>query len=44
MNIKYYYDKKYKTLFIKINDYAMIYFHKNYNILSIIILDKKFNQ
>ena len=41
---KYYYDRKHQSLFMKIDDYALIKLHHDYNISTIEVLDKKLNQ
>ena len=41
---KYYYDRKHQFLFMKIDDYALIKLHHDYNISTIEIFDKKLNQ
>ena len=41
---KYYYDRKHQFLFMKIDDYALIKLHHDYNISTIEILDKKLSQ
>ena len=41
---KYYYDRKHQFLFMKIDDYALIRLHHEYNILTIDVLNKKLNQ
>ena len=44
MNVKYYYDRKYQSLFMKIDDYVCIRLYHDYNISIIAILNKKLNQ
>ena len=39
MTSKYYYDRKHQLLFIKIDDYALIRLHHDYNISTIEVLD-----
>jgi hypothetical protein len=41
---KYYYNRKHQFLFMKIDDYALIKLHHDYNISTIEIFDKKLNQ
>ena len=41
---KYYYDRKHQFLFMKIDDYALIKLHHDYNISTTEILDKKLSQ
>ena len=42
MNVKFHYDKKHQSLFIKSKNYVLIRLHKNYNILFVI--NKKIDQ
>ena len=42
INVKFHYDRKYQSLFIKSKDYVLIRLHKNYNILFVI--NKKIDQ
>lgn len=44
MHAKYTYNEKHQFLFIKIKNFAFIRLHRNYDILSIVILEKKFSQ
>ena len=41
---KYYYDRKHQFLFMKIDDYALIKLHHDYNISTTEVLDKKLSQ
>ena len=41
---KYYYDRKHQFLFMKIDDYALIRLHHDYNISTTEVLDKKLSQ
>ena len=43
MNVKYYYDEKHQSLFMKFDDYALIRLHREYDILFTTILNSKFN-
>jgi hypothetical protein len=42
--MKHYYDRKHQSLNLKIEDFALLRLHKEYNILAIKILDKKLSQ
>ena len=44
MNVKYYYDEKHQSLFMKSDDYALIRLHREYDILFTTILNSKLNQ
>ena len=44
MHVKYYYDKNHISIFMKTNDWAFFQLHKNYKILIIVRLDKKYAQ
>ena len=44
MNAKYYYDRKHQFMFMKIDDYAYIRLHHDYDISFTTILNKKLNQ
>ena len=42
MNVKFHYNRKYQSIFIKQNDYALIKLHKKYNIFFAI--NRKYKQ
>ena len=44
MNAKYHYDRKHQSLFMKIDDYALLRLHRDYEIFSIVRYESKFNQ
>ena len=44
MHAKYYYDKDYISIFMKIDDWTLFELHKNYKISIIVRLDKKYAQ
>ena len=44
MNVKQHHDRKYQSLYIKLNDYILIRLHREYNISSTIVLKVKYNQ
>ena len=44
INIKYYYDKHYQLMFLKINDYAFLHLHIKYNISINLEIIKKLSQ
>ena len=43
INVKNYYNEKHQSLFIKVDDYALILLYRKYNILFIAILNSNFN-
>ena len=43
MNTKHNYDKNYQSLFMKIDDYALLRLHRDYEILFIVRCEFKFN-
>ena len=44
MNVKYWYDEKHQSLFMKFGDYALIRLHREYDILFTTILSLKLSQ
>lgn len=44
MNVKYYYDNKHQSLIMKVDDQALIRLHREYDIFSISIFEKKLRQ
>ena len=44
MKIKYYYDRKHQSMYLKIDDYVCICLHHEYDNSTIAILDKKLSQ
>ena len=44
INVKYYYDRKHQSLFMKSEDFVYIRLHKEYDISFIAMLDFKLNQ
>ena len=44
MNVKYYYEKKHQSFFMKSENFVFIRLHREYDILFTIVLEFKFNQ
>ena len=44
INVKFYYDRKHHSIILVVENWALLRFHKSYNIFFIAILKKKINQ